>query len=303
VKHVAFPFLTLDETQVHASAWSLLEEDGSTTALGDHVAGWDYARDLRISRRLGLAEGLTGHTLGLSGEDLELEAVVRLGTGPGSLPRRSWIIAQTRLRPGGKSLLDHVVAGHRLSQRLWLQTTILLPRNIPGESRFAPQREGSVLWRDEIDIGLEGDSPRFPMEIVSFRERFAGRPESGSLWHLHWRPGHLHRDFGGSVRLFLNHDRQDFIERFVASDPLMLQCTLADVMTQILDHALRDEDLEEHLADCEPTSVAGHIATWLAIAFPGQDPASIRNMLLTSPGHFRSAILAMADPAMLGVPE
>ena len=281
----------------------MLEDDGTMVGMGEYLAGWDYARDLRVSRRLGLMKEDVGSALGLADEYPDLEVVVRLGTGPGSMPRRSWIIERAFLRPGGQVLIAHTVPGSRLSQRLRLVTTIVLPARTTGSSRFAPRREGSILWRDEIDLTLEGDSPRFPMEIVSFRERFAGKPELNALWHLHWKPGHLHRDFGGSVRLFLNHDREDFIERFVSSDPMTLQCVLADVITQVLGHALHDEDLEEILVDCEPTSVAGHIAAWLELAFPGQDPASIRNLLRTSPAHFHSAILAMADTDVLGGAE
>lgn len=300
MKHVAFPFLTLDDEHVESSAWCLLEEDGTMSGLEEYLAGWDYARDLRISRRVGLADGVVGSVLGLANESPDLELIVRLGTGPGTMQRRSWTIERALLRSGSQLLVDHVVSGSNLSQRLRLETSIVLPRKTAGTSRFAPWREGSLLWRDEIDVRLEGNSSRFPMEIVSFAERFAGRSESRSLWHLHWKPGHLHRDFGGTVRLFLNHDREDFIERFVGSDPMTLQTTLADVITQVLEHALRDEDLEEILFESEPTSVAGHIATWLELAFPGQDPASIRNLLRNSPGHFHSSILAMADPGILG---
>lgn len=303
MKHVAFPFLTLDTQYVDASAWCLLDDNGGMTGLGDHLPAWDYARDLRISRQVGIADGPIGSSLGLGDKPPTLEVVVRLGTGPGSMPRRSWIIARAELEPGAKILVDHSVPGKRLSQRMWLQTSIVLPLDSAGSSRFAPWREGSILWRDEVDVKLEGDSPRFPMEIVSFKERFAGRLESHALWHLHWKPGALHRDFGGSVRLFLNHDREDFIERFVGADQITLQSTLADVITQVLENALRQDDLEELLDDCESTSVAGHVATWLELAFPGQDVSSVRNTLESSPGHFHSAILAMADPGVVGADQ
>ena len=300
MKHVAFPFLTLGDDQVEAAPWCGFDEDGSIAPVTDHIAGWDHARELRLTRSLGLPTGPVGTRLGMADEEVGLEVVVRAGTGPGSMPRRTWILFRGPLRAGMTALIDHTVPGEGLSHRLRLETSILLVRPNLGTSRFAPRRPGSILWRDEIEIILEGESPRFPMEIVSFRERFSGRAESTSLWHLHWRPGHMHRDFGGSVRLFLNHDRQDFIDRFVGSDPLTLQCTLADVITQILGHALQDDDLEEILADSEPTSVAGHVSTWLDLAFPGQDIAAVRNLRRTSPGLFHSAILAMADPQILG---
>ena len=300
MKHVAFPFLIIDDRMVDATAWSLLDEAGNAQAMGEYLPGWDYARDLRVSRMIGLSGELDEEALGLLPGKAEFSVIVRLGTGPGSLPRRSWTIAREQVAPGDRIIIDQHVSGRQLSQRLRLETTIILTGAEVRGSRFAPWRPGSVLWRDEHDLMLEGSSPRFPMEIVSFRERFAGRPEAGALWHLHWRPGNLHRDFGGSVRLFLNHDRQDFIERFTGSDPQTLQCTLADVITQVLSRALLDEDLEDALADCEETSVAGHIAAWYNLAFPGDSLTSIRTLHLSSPGHFHAAILAMADTQVFG---
>lgn len=300
MKHVAFPFLTIDDSHVDATPWSLLDDEGNSQAMGEYLPGWDYARDLRVSRMVGLSGEFDEGSLGLSQDQAHFSVVVRVGTGPGSLPRRCWTIAREDLQPSEKIIIDHCVPGYRLSQRLRLETSIILAGAEGRVSRFAPWRPGSVLWRDEHDMMLEGDSPRFPMEIVSFRERFGGRPEAGALWHLHWRPGNLHRDFGGSVRLFLNHDRPDFIERFTGSDSQTLQCILADVVTQVLSRALLDEDLEDALADCEPTSLAGHVSAWFDLAFPGESLISIRDLQISSPGHFHAAILSMANSQVFG---
>lgn len=303
MKHVAFPFLTLGESEVNASPWKLVDQNDGPMELGDHVPGWDYARNLQLNREIALVKGKIGTALGLPDDDVALELIVRLGTGPGSMPRRRRLLTRTAIRPGQSIVLEHVAVGHELSQRLWLETSILLAGPVRQPTRFAPRRPGSILWRDEHDVRLEGSSPRFPMEVVSFHERFPGKSESGALWYLHWQPGHLHRDFGGSVRLFLNDDRKDFIERFVGSDPQTLQCVLGDVVSQIMGHALRADDLEDILADCEPTSVAGHVATWLELAFPGQDLASVRKLLTNSPGSFHATIHAMANLQVVGGAE
>jgi hypothetical protein len=141
------------------------------------------------------------------------------------------------------------------------------------------------------------------MEIVSFDERFGGRPEASAPWLLHWLPGELHRDFGGAVRLYLNHDRPDFVERFVSADALTLQTTLGGVVSQIVSSVLLQEDLEDVLGDAEPSSVAGHVKTWLELAFPSLGIAGIRGMHDTAPGKFHAAILAMADPRIFGEAE
>jgi hypothetical protein len=299
MKHIAYPFLTID-SQIEASPWTSVEPDGSVIALGDHLTGWDYARNLRLRRSVILVDDAIGSSLALDADEVDLDLVVRFGTGAGTLPRRLLPLFRSPIRSGEPVLVNIAVEGRNLSQRLFLETTVVLRSVARATSRLAPSLAAAKLWRDTIDTALEGQTPRFPMELVSFAERFAGRPEVGAPWYLHWLPGELHRDFGGSVRLFLNHDRQDFIERFVGADPLTLQVTLADVITQILDHAVRQQELEELLDGAEPASIAGHIATWLELAFPGQPVASLRSMAEYTPGKFHAAILSMADPQVLG---
>jgi hypothetical protein len=52
MKHVAFPFFTLAQTDPDVSDWGLLAEDGSAQKLGRLIPGWDYARDLRVQRTI-----------------------------------------------------------------------------------------------------------------------------------------------------------------------------------------------------------------------------------------------------------
>jgi hypothetical protein len=299
MKHVAFPFLVLDEARVRASGWRRLEPDGSALELGSHIEGWDYARDIRVERSVLIDHDIDSSVLALDPADTAFDLIIRLGTGPGSMPRRIMTLQHGPIRPGIPVLIDQMIAGAGLSQRLFLESTIVLREAGLASSRLSPRLPGSILWRDVIDVALEGQAPRFPMEVVSFAERFPGRAEKTAPWFLHWLPGQLHRDFGGAVRLFLNHDRRDFIERFVAADPLILQVALADVITQILGQVIRQEDLGEILAEAEPTSVAGHVATWLDLAFPGLDIAGVRTLHEASPGRFHAAILAMADPQIM----
>jgi hypothetical protein len=298
VKYIAFPFLVFDQAAVNASPWALVGIDGTMADLGDYIEGWDYARDLHVQRSFELGE-LDVNALGIEPEDLDLQVVVRLGTGPGSMSRRSRTLSSQALQFGLPLILDHRIPGMELSRRLRLETTVILRSHGDPASRLAPKMPGSILWRDHVDVALEGEAPRFPMEIISFGERFPDRSERGAPWLLHWLPGHLHRDFGGSVRLFLNHDRPEFIERFVAADPLTLQMTLAGVISQILGHAVRQDDLGEILDDADPTSVAGHIGIWMQLAFPDLDLAGVRSVHEMAPGRFQAAILAMADPRIL----
>jgi hypothetical protein len=307
MKHVAFPFFTLSQSDPDVSDWGLIADDGSVQTLERLIPGWDYARDLRIQRTLRLSSGLVTSRLGLDASSSSFELIVRIGTGTGTLPRRLVPLLRADLRPGVPLLVDETVAGDQLSERLYLECSILAYRIGGGGSgvgsRLAPALPAAVVWRDTLDISLEGKAPRFPMEIVSFAERFGGRLESGAPWLLHWLPGELHRDFGGAVRLYLNHDRPDFVERFIGADPLTLQLTLGGVISQILSSVIIQEDLEDVLGDAEPSSVAGHVKAWLDLAFPSLGIAGIRGLLDAAPGRFNAAILAMADPRLSGDSE
>jgi hypothetical protein len=301
--HVAFPFLTLPDAMLTATPWSSVDASGPAKELGDHLAGWDYAVDLDLQRCVTLNSAINREVLGIDPNDLKLELIVRMGTGPGTMPRRLATLCREPLSPNVPVSVDCTIPGRGLAQRLLLETTIVLAAEAPIRNRFAPVLPGSILWRDRVDLALEGQAPRFPMEIVSFSERFSCRPERSAPWLLHWLPGQLHRDFGGAVRLYLNHDHAVFMERFTAADPLTLQITLADVITQILAFAIAQDDIDDLLADAEATTVAGHIVAWLDLAFPGSDLASVRKLYDHEPGRFHASILAMADPNLLGGDE
>jgi hypothetical protein len=186
-----------------------------------------------------------------------------------------------------------------LSHRLMLEMLVILARPSDDAAPLSPARQGSRLWSDRLDLRLEGEEPRFPMEAVSFIHRFAGRPEVHAPWLLHWTPGNLHRDFGGSVRLYLNSDRKDFIERLMAGDRATSQVVLADVMTQIISTSIRQSDFEQAATEADPSSIAGRADFWIRLAFPGQDLAHVRSMLDLRPSLFHAAILAAADVAFL----
>ncbi|MHA6720682.1 hypothetical protein ACX40Y_14680 [Sphingomonas sp. RS6] len=292
---IAFPFLTLDQTAISPEPWALLD-GGVETPIGDAwLPDWDAARDLRLRRLVTTDLDRAADLLSMPIDDGALELVTRIGTGIGNLPRR--IIATSKLplmRMEPTVVIDEVVSGHSLSQRLLVDTLVILRQPREG-SPLSPGLAGSKLWSDQLDLRLEGEEPRFPMEAVSFLERFAGRPEAYAPWLLHWTPGNLHRDFGGSVRLYLNSDRADVTDRLLVGDRATTQVVLADVMTQIISVSLRQNDFERLAVEADPCSIAGRAAHWIGLAFPGQDIAAVRSMIDLRPSTFHAGILAAAD--------
>src|SRR5690606_24832508 len=126
---IAFPFLTLDQTAIRPEPWVLLE-DGAESPISDAwLPDWDMARDIALRRILTADLDRAAELLGMRIDDGDLELIIRVATGPGNLPRR---ILSTSRRPLNRVeptiVVDELVQGHSLSQRLFVQTVVILRR-------------------------------------------------------------------------------------------------------------------------------------------------------------------------------
>lgn len=300
MSRIAFPFLVLDQGAIRPEPWMLLENGVEREVSNEWLSDWDAARDLTLRRLVSIELDRAAEQLSMRVNDNDLQLAVRVGTGSGNKPRQ---IMTTTKRPLRRSeptfVVEEQIKGRELSQRLMLETLVILARPADDAAPLSPALLGSKLWSDRLDLRLEGEEPRFPMEAVSFTHCFAGRPEAYAPWLLHWTPGNLHRDFGGSVRLYLNSDREDITERLLAGDRATIQVVLADVMTQIISVSIRQSDFEQVAIEADPGSIAERAASWIRLAFPGYDLASIRSMLDLRPSLFHAAILAAADIASM----
>ena len=128
------------------------------------------------------------------------------------------------------------------------------------------------------------------MEVVSFNSLFPNRVEAGALWYLHWAPNELDRDFHGAIRLFLNADFPEFVERMQAQDEMTLQMVLTDVVSQMCEHYLLNRDQSDPDEAFEPGAVGVQIQSWLNLAFGNVGIAQMRSTLELRPGHFRAAL-------------
>ncbi|WEF23241.1 hypothetical protein [Paracoccus sp. S3-43] len=300
-RRVAFPFLTLSESAVEASAWEISLDGVEWSAAGEFLPHWDSASDIRIRRTMRLNLELAASDLGIPVDRLALSASVRIGTGQGRLPRL--ILSRTRrdLRSGDTSWeFEQIIEGHRLSMILDLQTEILLA-DVPAEfSALSPVHPGNRLWSENARVRLEGEEPRFPIETADLAQMLGGGIAGAAPWHLHWSPGDWTRDFHGAVRLYLNEKSGEVLQRIEDEDPATIQFLLADIMSQICERLLADPEAGTMMDAAEPGSLGAQAATWLRKAWPGKDASFIRSVLESRPGVFRSTMLALAEP---GVPE
>ena len=295
---VAFPFLTLREPAVSALPWTDVSSQRELGLGSAWLADWDNARDIPLRRHLRVDFEIAATQLEIAAEDLELRVVLRIGTGTGNMARQVDDRLQGVLRKGREEMvIEETIAGRLLSSRLIADTHLLLHASPANRGQLSPRPAGARLWMDHLDLHLEGEEPRFPMEVMSFSERFSGRPEAYAPWYLHWVPGSPERDFGGAVRLFLNSDRADFMERFVAGDRGTVQVVLADTMLQIVGYLIYHDHAELQQDDPEPGSISAQARFWIELAFPGQDFSRIRSLRERSPATFHAALLAAADVA------
>ena len=250
---IAFPFLTLSDAAVQTEPWHFSLNGGDFKPAGGFVPDWDAASEIRIRRSLGIEPRIAADDLGIAVGHLRLALGVRIGTGSGRLPRRILLRKRRELRPGRwRGEFDFQIRGDRLSLVLDVQTQVLLATAPADCGVLSPRRAASRLWSDTLRVLLEGEEPRFPMEVADFRALLGSAPAAAAPWFLYWSPRDWNRDFHGAARLYLNGDQPDFIKRIEEQDGPTLQVLLADVIGQICERLINDPEADDVMSGPSP---------------------------------------------------
>lgn len=293
----ALPFLTLPEEVVEFSGWEIGDVGGERFPASEVLEAWDYARDLEIAAGLRLDWEPASEILQIPADYLYIRATLLVGTGAGRLPRRTERVCSAVLTPEkAHALLVGKILGRKLSGQIRLQLVLTLEKAPVQSGSLSPTMPGSRLWQEGLDILIEdGGASRFPMEAVSFSKAFKGASFSSSPWFVQWDPSLVRADFAEQVRLYVNADCEEVLNRFKMCDPPTLQAMMADVISQMASEVLAMPDVEDVLGQCEDGSVGRQVESWLSMAFPGEGLSSILTMKNRYPGRFRAAILALAE--------
>ena len=295
-RYFAFPFLTLSDAAVEAAPWSWSLNGGEWSPADDYLPDWDAASVIGLRRTVNVDPGIAADDLGVSSDGLRLSLGVRIGTGAGRLPRLILERHHRSLEPGTWQVeFDLEVAGEGLSLVLDVQSQVVLSGPIEGGGPLSPRRNADRVWADSLRIRLEGEEPRFPIEIVDMPRLLGNSTAASTPWYLQWSPLDWNRDFHGATRLFLNSEQTDFIERIEQHDGPTLQVLLADIMSQICGRLLMDPEAEEIVAHAEPGSLGAQATAWLQKAWPEKDAAFVRSVFDSHPGTFRAAFLSLAE--------
>ncbi len=293
---VAFPFLTLSDHAVDAGPWMLRLNDNEQAPAGDYLPDWDYASRIYLQRTVSVNKDLASAELAIQKSHLALSLCVRAGTGVGRLPRS--VISQQEHPFGDDTdtiVLDLEILGHELSSVLDLRTEIVIENAPMDLGTLSPSKPYERVWHETLRVRLEGEEPRFPIEVADFGNLLSGSIAVSAPWYVHWSPGDWSRDFHGSMRLYLNKNHSGFIDRVTEGDPETLRAIMADVMGQVCERFLALDDCVTLAQGFEEGSLGSQAASWIRAAWPECDLGFVQSQMKSRPGTFRAAIHALAE--------
>lgn len=295
-RRIAFPFRILSDSAVEAAPWRIEVGDGVPAEAGDYLANWDRSTVVRLHRSLRVHFGIASADLGIPEEELSLSVVTRVGTGPGRLPRLIVRTDRREVRPNDAEVEILLREdGERLSTVLDLFTEVVLARVPNACDPLSPAQVGNRLWQDRTRTRLEGEEPRFPLEVVDLQAMLGDVTAAAAPWYLDWSPRDWNRDFYGAIRLYLNSGCEEIVQRVEARDPLTLQEIMGDAMSQVCERLLREPEPDAITGECEPGTLGAQAGKWLELAWPGSDREFARSLLLHKPSEFRATLIAVAE--------
>jgi hypothetical protein len=275
--------------RIEADAW-MIATGGDLSTQPDRLEHWDYFTQVRVSRKLKVDVAALLADCALSA-DARLGAVIQ------------WQCSWTGLRGSSRVIdiggprveVDLVLEGERLGGSLRLDSRVILTHPGSSEAPLAPQRSGSVLWSDGVTVTLEGETARFPIQVVDFER--AGIPGgTEGAWFLQWSPPDLEAPTLGSLRLLVNR-ANPLVARLVAEGPVvpelaLLQSVLRhDIARQLIQGALDNPEFDrsaDYGADALGTALQGLIDS----TFGADSLESLRGLRRTSPQDFEVRLQA-----------
>ena len=292
----AYPFLTLSECAVKSTSWQIALDSEDWSEAGDFLAGWDSSSTIRLKRELEIDFDSVSSDLDLDQSELNLSLGIRIGTGSGRFPRLISHQEYREINPSGQPIvLEQSIAGDSLSLILDITVEILLAEQPSTTGTLSPEKIGDRLWLDDLRIRLEGEEPRFPIEVSELQSILGDVTAVSSPWYLHWSPRDWGRDFHGAMRLYLNSDRPAIVERIESQDAATLQAVMGDVMSQVCERFLNEHETVDMTGEFEPGTLGAQAVAWLKLAWPLSDFCYISSVLEHRPGDFRAAFLALAE--------
>lgn len=286
MRAVVKPFLVPDPGRFKIEGWEL-----SSPVLGavegETVEGWDLNTALSVTARLSadVAGALDDCQLGAGSS---LAASLRWRSTRTGL---RGVTAATTVSPG-PNVLTTTLEPTQLGGTLVVEAIIHLGDAV-SPAELAPTESAALLWSDRHSWLLEGEGPRFPVELVDFRR--SGMRGSEAAWALHWYHKDLDAPVSSAVRLRLNR-KHPAVRRMLNGERDDLQAAAAksvlrrDLLRELVEVVLGDDDFDTDSEAWPEGSLGRSLAITMAGAFPGLSREDLRAMREYEPDDLESSI-------------
>lgn len=283
--NVAFPFQTLFNTDllVEAAPWfstNIDETEFDELSPNAGLAGWSYDAKVVLTREIEFDAPEACTYLGVKPSKGLFKLIVILKTS--GIGER--VIAFQQTLDGRKTTTEQIkieLDSRTVCEQITLVTEIVLAKSIP-EQFYAPSREGSRLWNDELPFSIEGSNSRFSMRDVDFDT--TSKLPSHVPWHLEWQPRLLDYSFNSVVSLLINSNRPDFLARIEEGEEMLVQQLMGDIATQICSYMLTFDDFVEQEEPFPEGSLGSVVASWLSAVFPESSHLELQQRYIRDPG-------------------
>jgi hypothetical protein len=253
------------------------------------VPDWHYLTDITITWSLDTdLEGLA--------KDCGLTTQARVGA------LLAWRSERTNLRGSGivisvadgRNELEALLPGRELGGTITIEARVVLLETDAQAGHLAPRRPGSLLWRAEHRIAVEGSGRRFPTVAVDFAS--AGLPGgTDAMWYLEIADSDLMASATQALRLYLNTANASI--RSMLDNPAintsrdLIRFARYDNLRQLLQVALRDQEFDDR-ADYGRGTLGDVLITLIRVHFPGRNIDQLRGDHGIRPAELDAELLA-----------
>ena len=289
----AFPYLTPIKDRIHADAWT--NEEG--LSLGDALESWDYNSRITLARKVIVDTYNICRDCGLGHDAVFRLSVTMLSKGSGVRTRCFHHDIYHSKAPEQVSIQSDM-GNSSLAGSAVVTTLLTLVNSGKTLGEFSPTKVGSMLWRDDHEVLLEGSGSKFPMEIVDFQT--TGWLPEDAPWYLDWEPDFLDHPFMGSVRLLINRSHVRMMKAVSSNAPdnedqAILSTLYYDTGRTLIEGVLNNQDFVDGDRDWPEGSAARVLADLLSVFFPGESYTTLKQrksgdaevFSATLRGHFR----------------
>jgi len=288
---IAFPYPTLFPHVRQQGIWEA-SIDSTQRLFREGSGSWDYDSSLDVICRLPWTpETLFEQAeLGPLLDGARLAVVVSTGSSEGT--GRRFVATDLAVRDCTED-----AEGEGATLRISLDSKCLCNRIIAslyiyssgGEIAGIRLLSGSILYREEATLQLEGDLGSFPVRSLSFSSHNLG----DGLWLVDCHADSPEDPLISSITLLLNSDRQAFIDQLQSESEqtgFLRWAVRADVVSTSLSWLLLNEEFSFDLNQEWPDGSFGSIAIGWLMSIGVESSAALQHLteqIRREPGRFR----------------